>query len=257
MAGLDPQAADRAADTAGADDADRQLGAGGLRNGAPQPQRRRKGECAACAEQRTAEAVEGPMLGHPKPPHRSAGYYQGRSLSPNLDPTPQNCTFPDDDPVSQSFDLIINGRARSVSADEQATLLDVLRGDLGLRATRFGCGLEQCGACMVLIDGEPAYACSRLISTLPGRQVVTIEGLAADGSLAPLQQAFIVEQAGQCGFCLSGILISAKALLDRNPAPSRAEIAAALDHNLCRCGAHNRIIRAIRRAASARSGASA
>jgi len=108
----------------------------------------------------------------------------------------------------------------------------------------------------VLIDGEPAYACSRLISTLPGRQVVTIEGLAADGSLAPLQQAFIAEQAGQCGFCLSGILVSAKALLDRNPAPSRAQIAAALDHNLCRCGAHNRIIRAIRRAASARSGAS-
>ena len=158
--------------------------------------------------------------------------------------------------MSQSFDLIINGRARSVSADEQATLLDVLRGDLGLRATRFGCGLEQCGACMVLIDGEPAYACSRLVSTLPSKRVVTIEGLAADGSLAPLQQAFVAEQAGQCGFCLSGILISAKALLDRNPAPSRAEIAAALDTNLCRCGAHNRIIRAIRRAASARSGAS-
>src|SRR6266550_1549812 len=238
MAGLDPQAADRAADTAGADDADRQLGAGGLRNDAPRPQRRCKGESAACAEQRTAEAVEGPMLGHPKPPHRSAGYYQGRSLSPNLDPTPQNCTFPDDDPMSQSFDLIINGRARSVSADEQATLLDV-----------------QCGACMVLIDGEPAYACSRLVSTLPGKRVVTIEGLAADGSLAPLQQAFVAEQAGQCGFCLSGILISAKALLDRNPAPSRAEIAAALDTNLCRCGAHNRIIRAVQRAASARNGA--
>jgi nicotinate dehydrogenase subunit A len=159
--------------------------------------------------------------------------------------------------VSQFFDLTINGRARSVRADEQATLLDVLRGDLGLRATRFGCGLEQCGACMVLIDGEPAYACTRLVSTLTGNQVVTIEGLAADGSLAPLQQAFLAEQAGQCGFCLSGILVSAKALLDRNPAPSRAEIAAALDKNLCRCGAHNRIIHAIQRAASARAGARA
>jgi len=159
--------------------------------------------------------------------------------------------------VSQSFDITINARPTRVSADEQATLLDVLRGDLGLRATRFGCGLEQCGACMVLIDGAPAYACTRLVSTLPGKQVVTVEGLAEDGSLEPLQQAFLVEQAGQCGFCLSGILVSAKALLDRNPAPSRAEIAAALDQNLCRCGAHNRIIRAIRRAASARGGAPA
>jgi nicotinate dehydrogenase subunit A len=144
-----------------------------------------------------------------------------------------------------------------VSADEQAALLDVLRSDLGLRATRFGCGLERCGACIVLIDGEPAYACTRLVSTLTGKRVVTIEGLAADGSLAPLQQAFLTEQAGQCGFCLSGILVSAKALLDRNPAPSRAEIAAALDNNLCRCGAHNRIIRAIQRAAAGRAGASA
>jgi nicotinate dehydrogenase subunit A len=157
--------------------------------------------------------------------------------------------------VSQSFDLTINGHPARVSADEQATLLDLLRGDLELRATRFGCGLEQCGACMVLVDGAPAYACTRLISTLPGREVVTIEGLAADGSLEPLHQAFLAEQAGQCGFCLSGILVSAKALLDRNSAPSRAEIAAALDHNLCRCGAHNRIIRAVQRAASARSGA--
>jgi nicotinate dehydrogenase subunit A len=156
--------------------------------------------------------------------------------------------------MSSHFDLIINGRPVRVSANEQSTLLDVLRNDLGLRATRFGCGTEQCGACMVLIDGEPAYACTRLISTLPGQQVVTVEGLAEDGSLEPLQQAFIAEQAGQCGFCLSGILVSAKALLDRNPAPSRGDIVAALDRNLCRCGAHNRMIRAIQRAASARSG---
>ena len=159
--------------------------------------------------------------------------------------------------MSQSFDLTINGRPTRVSADEQATLLDVLRNELGLRATRFGCGIEQCGACMVLVDGGPVYSCTRLVSTLGGKAVVTVEGLAADGSLAPLQQAFIAEQAGQCGFCLSGILVSAKALLDRNSSPSRAEIAAALDKNLCRCGAHNRIIRAVERAASARRGASA
>ena len=153
------------------------------------------------------------------------------------------------------FDLIVNGRPHQVSGDE-ATLLDVLRNELGLRATRFGCGLEQCGACMVLVDGEPVHACTRLVSTLPGKQVVTVEGLAEDGSLEPLRQAFLAAQAGQCGFCLSGILVSAKALLDRNPAPSRGEIAAALDRNLCRCGAHNRILRAIQRAASS-SGAPA
>ena len=156
--------------------------------------------------------------------------------------------------MSSAFDLTINGRPLRVNAEEQATLLDVLRNDLGLRATRFGCGQEQCGACMVLIDGEPAYACTRLVSTLAGKRVVTVEGLAEDGALEPLQQAFIAEQAGQCGFCLSGILVSAKALLDRNPAPSRAEIAAALDKNLCRCGVHNRVIRAVQRAAAARSG---
>ncbi len=156
-----------------------------------------------------------------------------------------------------SFEITINGRARRVSADEHTTLLDLLRNELGLRATRFGCGLEQCGACMVLVDGAPAFSCARLVSTLAGKNVTTVEGLAEDGSLAPLQQAFLAEQAGQCGFCLSGILVSAKALLDRNPAPNRAEIAAALDKNLCRCGAHNRIVRAIQRAASARHGAAA
>jgi nicotinate dehydrogenase subunit A len=159
--------------------------------------------------------------------------------------------------VSPTFEITINGRPTRVNADEHASLLDVLRNELGLRATRFGCGLEQCGACMVLVDGEPVYACTRLVSTLAGKEVVTVEGLAEDGSLAPLEQAFIAEQAGQCGFCLSGILVSAKALLDRNPAPSRAEIATALDNNLCRCGAHNRIIRAVQRAASARGGARA
>src|ERR1700694_193705 len=152
--------------------------------------------------------------------------------------------------MSSAFDLTINGRPMRVNAGEQATLLDVLRNDVGLRATRFGCGQEQCGACMVLIDGEPAYACTRLVSTLAGREVVTVEGLAEDGSLEPLQPAFIAERAGQGGFCRSEILVPAKARLDSNPAPSRAEIAAALDKNLCRCGVHNRIIRAVQRAAA-------
>jgi nicotinate dehydrogenase subunit A len=153
--------------------------------------------------------------------------------------------------MPHDLSLTVNGRPVRVDADERTTLLDVLRDAFGLRATRFGCGLEQCGACMVLIDGVPAYACTRLASTLADRRITTVEGLAADGSLAPLQQAFLAEQAGQCGFCLSGILVTAKALLDRNPAPSRTEIAAALDKNLCRCGAHNRIIRAVERAAQA------
>ena len=146
------------------------------------------------------------------------------------------------------FDLIVNGRAVHVDADAAKPLLSVLRDDLGLRGTRFGCGVEQCGACMVLIDGEPACACTRGIDTVAGRTVTTVEGLARNGALHPLQQAFLDEQAGQCGYCLSGILISAAALLARNPAPTRADIVAALDCHLCRCGVHNRIIRAVQRA---------
>jgi aerobic-type carbon monoxide dehydrogenase small subunit (CoxS/CutS family) len=157
--------------------------------------------------------------------------------------------------VAKRFDLVVNGKPVGVDAEEDATLLDVLRNWLGLRATRFGCGLEQCGACMVLIDGEPVFACTRLVSTVAGKKVTTVEGLAADGSLHPLQQAFLEEQAGQCGYCLSGILMSAKALIDRNPKPTRAEIAAALDPHLCRCGTHNRIIRAVERAAKKLKGA--
>src|SRR5262249_7030773 len=115
--------------------------------------------------------------------------------------------------------------------------------------TRFGCGLEQCGACMVLIDGVPEKSCGTALSTVAGRSVLTIEGLGTPTDPHPLQQAFIDEQAGQCGYCLSGILIAAKALLDRTTAPTRAEIATALDGNICRCGAHHRILRAIARAA--------
>jgi nicotinate dehydrogenase subunit A len=145
----------------------------------------------------------------------------------------------------------VNGERRAAEVAETATLLDVLRNHLGLCGTRYGCGLEQCGSCMVLLDGEPVYSCTREIGTLAGRAVTTVEGLGAPGNLHPLQQAFLDEQAGQCGYCLSGILMSAKALIDRNPNPSRAEIAAALDRHLCRCGAHQRILRAVERAAVA------
>src|SRR4051812_24085349 len=124
----------------------------------------------------------------------------------------------------------------------------MLRDELGLRGTKFGCGTEQCGACMVLIDGKPEYACSREAATVTGRSITTVEGLSNDGALHALQQAFLDEQAGQCGYCLSGILISASALLARNGKPSRAEIITALDPHLCRCGIHNRVVRAVQKA---------
>ena len=144
----------------------------------------------------------------------------------------------------------VNGAAKSVAAPETTTLLDILRNHLGLMGTRYGCGLEQCGCCMVLVDGQPAYACTREVGTVAGKKVTTVEGLGSQGKPHPLQQAFLDEQAGQCGYCLSGILISAKALLDKNPKPSRADIVAALDKHLCRCGSHPRILRAVERAAA-------
>jgi nicotinate dehydrogenase subunit A len=145
--------------------------------------------------------------------------------------------------------LSVNGRPVEVETDATQPLLSVLREELGLRGTRFGCGTEQCGACMVLVDGEPVTSCTREVGTLAGKAVTTVEGLGRDG-MHPLQQALLDEQAGQCGYCLSGILMSAAALLERNPAPTRAQIIAALDPHLCRCGIYNRIIRAVQRAAA-------
>jgi nicotinate dehydrogenase subunit A len=147
--------------------------------------------------------------------------------------------------VSGGYDLVVNGKSVHIDSDGSKPLLSVLRDELGLRGTRFGCGTEQCGSCMVLIDGEPSFSCARPIESLGGKAVTTVEGLSPDGVLHPLQQAFLDEQAGQCGYCLSGILMSATALLARNPRPSRSEIAVALDRHLCRCGVHNRIIRAV------------
>jgi nicotinate dehydrogenase subunit A len=153
--------------------------------------------------------------------------------------------------VSKKFEFSVNGKAVSVSLDNEETpLLDVLRSKLGLMGTRFGCGLEQCGCCMVLIDGAPEKCCARPVWMAAGKSIVTVEGLGDAARPHPLQQAFLEKQAGQCGYCLAGILISAKALLDKNPEPSRAEIAQALDGNICRCGSHNRIMRAVEKAAA-------
>lgn len=151
------------------------------------------------------------------------------------------------------LELNVNGTKRRIAAPDTTPLIYVLHNELGLTGTRYGCGLEQCGSCMVLVDGEPVYACGREIGTLVGRAITTIEGLGTAERPHPLQQAFIDEQAGQCGYCLSGIIIEAKALLDRNAQPGRAEIVDALDRHICRCGTHQRIVRAVARAASAMS----
>ena len=144
-----------------------------------------------------------------------------------------------------SMSLQVNGIARTTLADPATPLLDVLRNEFRLTGTRYGCGQEQCGACLVLVDGAPVQACTREIGTLAGRDITTVEGLSGHSLIA----AFIAEQAGQCGYCLSGMVVAAAALLARTPAPSRAEIIAALDGQLCRCGAHPRILRAVERAA--------
>lgn len=145
-----------------------------------------------------------------------------------------------------STELTVNGRAVSVVTAGDTPLLDVLRNHLDLKGSRYGCGLEQCGSCMVMIDGKAEYSCAREVASVAGRRVETVESLTTH----PLRQAFLDEQAGQCGYCLSGILMSAKALLDGNENPTRAEIITALDCHLCRCGAHPRILRAVERAAA-------
>ncbi len=159
--------------------------------------------------------------------------------------------------MSKKFEFSVNGLPVSVSLDNEETpLLNVLRNELGLMGTRFGCGLEQCGCCMVLVDGVPEKCCTKPVWSISGKQVTTVEGLGSADRPHPLQTAFLDEQAGQCGYCLAGILVSAKALLDKNLSPTRAEIAQALDTNICRCGSHNRIIRAVQKAAAAmRTGA--
>jgi nicotinate dehydrogenase subunit A len=143
--------------------------------------------------------------------------------------------------------LRVNGNAFDVDADPETPLLYVLRNDLHLKGTRFGCGTGVCGACTILLDRVPERSCILPIAAIEGRSITTVEGLADGDRLDPLQRAFLAEQAGQCGYCLSGILISARALLDANSTPTRTEIRAALDNNLCRCGVMDRMVRAVER----------
>ncbi|HET7597923.1 MAG TPA: (2Fe-2S)-binding protein [Burkholderiales bacterium] len=145
--------------------------------------------------------------------------------------------------------LNVNGKVHAVDADPDTPLLYVLRNPLKLKGARFGCGLGQCGACMVIVDGKAVQSCDVPASAVVGKAITTIEGIGGNGGLHPLQRAFIEEQAAQCGYCATGIIMAAKALLDANPRPGEEEIKAALAHNLCRCGTHQRILRAIHRAA--------
>jgi nicotinate dehydrogenase subunit A len=144
--------------------------------------------------------------------------------------------------------LHVNGSARAVDDDPQTPLLYVLRNSLELNAAKFGCGLAQCGSCMVLIDGEALPSCVVPIATLEGKRITTLEGLGSGDALGALQRAFIEEQAAQCGYCTAGMVVRAHALLSRNPAPSDAQIREHMETNLCRCGVHLRILRAVRRA---------
>ena len=151
--------------------------------------------------------------------------------------------------MAEAIRLRVNGADHAVRAHPDTPLLYVLRNDLGLKGTRFGCGNGECGACYVMMDGRAVASCDTPLWSAAGKDIVTVEGLGREGSLHPLQQAFIDEQAAQCGYCASGIMMSAAALLANNAAPTETEIRAALDKNLCRCGTHNRIVRAVQRAA--------
>jgi nicotinate dehydrogenase subunit A len=148
-----------------------------------------------------------------------------------------------------AINLKVNGVPRSVTAEPDTPLLYVLRNDFELNSAKYGCGLSQCGACTVLIDGQAVRSCVTPISALEKSEITTIEGLGTIDKPHVLQQAFIEEQAAQCGYCTNGMIMSAKELLDRNPRPSEPDVRAALASNLCRCGTHNRIIRAVLRAA--------
>jgi nicotinate dehydrogenase subunit A len=146
--------------------------------------------------------------------------------------------------------LKVNGERRSVPAEPDTPLLYVLRNDLELNGAKFGCGLAQCGACTVLIDGKAARSCVTEIGLIGDSEVTTLEGLGSIEKPHPLQAAFIEEQAAQCGYCINGMIMTAKALLERNPRPTEDDVRQALVGNLCRCGTHNRIVRAVLRAAS-------
>jgi nicotinate dehydrogenase subunit A len=149
-----------------------------------------------------------------------------------------------------AISLKVNGATRSVPAEPDTPLLYVLRNDLELNGAKFGCGMAQCGACTVLIDGKAVRSCVTDIGSLANAEITTLEGLGTIEKPHALQRAFIEEQAAQCGYCINGMIMSAKALLDRNPKPTESDVRQALASNLCRCGTHNRIVRAVLRAAN-------
>lgn len=151
-----------------------------------------------------------------------------------------------------TIELTVNGRRHTVDADSERTLLSVLREELALTGTKYGCGEGQCGACTVLLDGKPVRSCGTKVASAAGKPVVTIEGLARGDRLHPLQQAFIDTHAMQCGYCTAGMIIAGVALLERTPSPSTDDIVRAMNGNVCRCGTYPEIVDAIKRAASAR-----
>ena len=153
--------------------------------------------------------------------------------------------------MAESVAFILNGRSAHSNAKGSTPLVYVLRGEMGLMGARIGCGEGHCGSCTVIVDGKAVTSCDLPLEAVAGKSVETVEGIVRDGRPHPVQQAIIDEQAGQCGYCLTGIVMRAKVLLDSNPAPTRREIASALDGHLCRCGAQPRILRAIARAATA------
>jgi nicotinate dehydrogenase subunit A len=152
--------------------------------------------------------------------------------------------------MADALTLNVNGAARTVTVEAGTPLLYVLRNDFGLSGPRFGCGLSQCGACTVHIDGRATRSCVFPVNAAIGKRVTTLEGIGSAEKLHPLQRAFVAEQAAQCGYCANGMIMTAKALLDRTPRPTEAQVRKALGANLCRCGTHNRIVRAVLRAST-------
>lgn len=150
----------------------------------------------------------------------------------------------------QSVTLNVNGENRTIAVEPDSMLLYALRDNLALRGPKFGCGMAQCGACTVLVDGNAVRSCVLPVAAVTGSKITTLEGLGTVDQPHPLQRAFIEEQAAQCGYCIGGMIMAAKALLDHEPNPSRDDIKQALNGNLCRCGTHMRIVRAIERAAT-------
>ncbi len=151
--------------------------------------------------------------------------------------------------MNEQTTLLVNGETRTVSAAADTPLLYALRGDLELNGAKYGCGLEQCGSCTVIIDGEAIMSCGLSVADAAGKSIETIEGIGAAGALHPVQKAILDAQAAQCGYCTAGIIMAAKALLDRNSAPTNDEIKSALRDNLCRCGTYHRVLKAVKSAA--------